>query len=162
MCHQKAAELAVAVRDFTEAKREKYYWPANLEGACASASYLLARLLQRHKFRARFAVGVLKPKGRFEAHVLDATHSEHAWVELEGPAIIDVTATQFGRKYPRVLVTDPEGVYWDHYITLATGPQAVRTVLDEWGWSSPDLSCLKRDWYWKRDLQKAIQLDLIP
>lgn len=145
----KIAELALKVREFAEHKRGRYGWPADLGGACASTSYLLARLYQQSKFRARIVVGLLEYKVRTKPVMreeLRPDDSEHAWVELEGPIIVDVTATQFRGPYPKVLVTSPGRSFWDDYIPLAYSQSAIKTVLGNWGWQRNHLTNLKNDW----------------
>ena len=52
----------------------------------------------------------------------------HAWCRV-GDAIVDVTATQFGR-YPAIYVVAAGAT--DQYIECANGAQAVTWVMTEW------------------------------
>ncbi len=138
--------LATEVREFAELHRKEYGWDRDLMGACASASYLLAWLLQQRKVRASLAVGFI---GESISTVPTLrSHGNHAWVVLADKTVLDVTATQFGRLYPRVVMAAEGQTYWWRYTQLATGRVATNAILDptDWQWTKRELSCLKWDW----------------
>jgi hypothetical protein len=96
-----------------------------LAGQCALASMLLAEALgDADTFRMGFFMQhctFLGKRGRYP-------HS-HAWCQI-GDAIIDVTATQFGR-YPAIYVTAAKES--TRYIECANGADAIAHVMTEWG-----------------------------
>ena len=85
----KILEIARTVRLAAEQVRTI---PTDLEGACASASYVLWKHLRKQGYDADFIMG--------------SYHGfNHCWVEIED-RILDITATQFGvrkKVYTRVL-----------------------------------------------------------
>lgn len=99
--------VGLVVRRFLH--RLRRYYPDNfterLEGACAIGSATLARILRRCGLPATFVLG------RF--YCPSGAYSSHAWVEVDG-AIVDVTATQFGR-LPAVLVAKVGDQRYDPY-----------------------------------------------
>lgn len=117
-------KLGLAVRKFLHRLR-RYYPEAiadDLTGACAIGSAMLARLLRRVGYRATFVVGV------YESGTKSSTH---AWVELDGE-IVDVTATQFGRHHPAVLLTDAD----DERYTESHRGRGALVETNRWGRSS--------------------------
>ena len=73
------------VRTFLE--QDDFCWCSDLTGACAIGSFLVWKLL--HKHEPTLVVG-------------DCPSMGHCWVKVKGK-VVDVTATQFG-KYPPVLI----------------------------------------------------------
>jgi len=119
-----AAQVIAAARSI----RARLIARANVErglgGQCALASMLLAEAIgDVDSFRMGFFMQrctFLGKRGRYP-------HS-HAWCRVRG-AIVDVTATQFGR-YPAIYVSDADENH--RYIECASGAQAITHVMTEW------------------------------
>ena len=78
-------ELATCARNWAETSRHRHNWPADLRGMCAIAN--------SHLYR------VLKDRGiRFWL-----VENDHHVFLLRNGRVLDVTATQFGDEYGRVL-----------------------------------------------------------
>ena len=96
----------------------------DLAGACGLASMRIAEALEdvavfRVGFFMRHCV-LFGRRGRYP-------HA-HAWCRVGG-AIVDVTATQFGR-YPAIHVVAASAT--DRYVECADGKQAIDEVMREW------------------------------
>jgi len=136
-------DIASTVRTFTERHR-KAYWRQNLEGACAPSAKLLGHLLgQCNSLEARFVTGVFNEQRRKE---LIPEDSMHAWIILPTETIVDVTATQFGLQYPKVVVAKRGSRIWSLYTGLAFDDEAEEIVLNYWGWRQDDLDYLVSLW----------------
>lgn len=81
-----ASRVRKAVRKWVAPNRAVN--PKKLSGACGIASYTLYKALQRKGYDPNLVCW-------------SSPYGGHAWVEL-GEAVIDVTASQFGRRYPAV------------------------------------------------------------
>lgn len=96
----------------------------DLAGQCALASMRIAEALgDVSVFRVGFFMRretFLGQRGRYP--------NPHAWCRVAG-AIVDVTATQFGR-FPAVYVV--AAVDTDRYVECAQGAQAIDEVMREW------------------------------
>ena len=132
-------EIASTVRVFTERHGS---WPADLNGACASSAWLLIRLLREQGHYPRLSVGVFDDY-KEELETCDCTH---AWVTLHTETIVDVTATQFGKRYPRVVVAKRGSKIWKKYTELASDDEAEQVILGTWGWSPESLTRLSAQW----------------
>lgn len=143
--NQIATELANKVRVFAELERHTYGWGEALANACACTSYLLMVLLRQKKIKSQMVVGILHPPAP-TIRKLDVSDAEHAWVVLENKTILDVTATQYGANYPRVIVAPKGTTFWHKYTPLASGPRAVKEIISGWEWSQEKLTRLHKGW----------------
>jgi hypothetical protein len=95
-----------------------------LAGKCALASMLIAEALgDVSAFRVGFFMQretLYGRRGRYPR--------SHAWCRVDG-AIVDVTATQFGR-FPAIYVVAANDT--DRYIERADGTQAIDEVMKDW------------------------------
>ena len=119
MNENECRELASKVRSFIvsiAARGLTDEWGSDLGCACAVASYTLARFLT-----SRGYIGTLV-EGTFGGE-------HHCWVETvcdDEVVSVDITATQFGRKYREVEIVDPQ--YEDYYV-ISKGREAEAGLL---------------------------------
>ena len=96
----------------------------DLAGECALASMRIAYAVgDASAFRTGFFMRARVLYGRRGRYP-----HPHAWCEVDG-AIVDATATQFGR-FPAVYVVAAAGT--DRYVERADGAQAIAEVMREW------------------------------
>ena len=116
--------IATAVREaaegYNKSRAYTYAFNRRLQGACADCSYVLDRLLRQEKVDSCFVMGEYNGAG-------------HCWVEVPVDQIIDITATQFNARYPKVYTPEP-GVN-EAYYEKHRGAKAIE-VLD-WYWGGP-------------------------
>src|SRR5262245_61620809 len=127
---EKTERIATTVRQFIENNRRLHGWDRSLTGACLCASYLLARLLQKQGVQARMAMGIMNWKDQEESP--QAEDADHVWVELQRRTVIDVTATQFGEKYPPVVIAPMGSPLWREYTPIVYSQSAVKVALEQW------------------------------
>ncbi len=70
--------------------------PESFSGACAISAYTLNNVLKRLGYQSEFAIGYFYKKN---------FSTSHAFVIVENQ-IVDISATQFGKSYPEVYITD--------------------------------------------------------
>lgn len=96
-------EIAKAARKVVEAQAPKWDFPPDLMGLCAISSCALAMLFRLFGHEATFIHGYYQRKGR-------SYEGCHCWVEDSEGMIWDITATQFGKSYPKVRVQPKRGL----------------------------------------------------
>lgn len=96
----------------------------DLAGSCGLASMMLAEVLGDV---SAFRVGFFLRRAALYGRCGRYPHF-HAWCRV-GRAIVDVTATQFGR-FPAIYVVAAEDT--DRYVERADGTQAIDEVMREW------------------------------
>jgi hypothetical protein len=94
----------------------KMWFSANMCGACAVCSHVLARVLRRSGYQAELVVGMFDDE-------------DHCWV-VQDRNIIDITATQFG--LPRIHIVKPNGKTYSMYEPTARGKAAHRLLRRSW------------------------------
>ena len=113
--------IARSVRNGLLARRDA---ERGLAGKCALASMLIAEAIgDVSAFRVGFFMKretLYGRRGRYPR--------SHAWCRIDR-AIVDVTATQFGR-FPAIYVVAAHDT--DRYIERADGTQAIDEVMKEW------------------------------
>jgi hypothetical protein len=125
--------IAEQVRDRMETWCEdKHFVTPNMCGACAICSYVLVKVLNRCGYQAELVLG------KYDIE-------NHCWVELEN-SIIDITATQFGIKLPKVHIAKARNRM---YRPEAYGRAAMLRLKKGWGEGGPHP--------WAKRLEKTIK-----
>lgn len=121
MREEECRRLASRVRAFIldlRAEGFTYEWSDDLDSACAVASYTLCEYLKRNNGDAVLV------EGEFQGMA-------HCWVETmcDGETfIVDITATQFGKRYRDVEIVSLDN---EDYVPLNKGDEALESI-SEW------------------------------
>ena len=107
------AQVIAYARQIRSALEKRSDIDTNLAGACALASMMLAAAIGDADV---FRVGFFMRRENFCGH-RSRYPNTHAWCRI-GPAIVDVTATQFGR-FPAIYIVGVDAT--DRYVECANG-----------------------------------------
>lgn len=119
-----AAHVIAAARSIRARLLARVNVERRLGGQCALASMLLAEAISDVD---AFRMGFFMQRTTFLGRRGRYPHS-HAWCRVGG-AIVDVTATQFGR-YPAICIVAADDT--DRYVECANGAQAISEVMSAW------------------------------
>ncbi len=114
------------------AMRNRKYFPKKLTGMCAIASHRISKHLSDEKIHHKIVVT-----------------DEHVWIEV-GYYVIDVTATQFGNKFPPVLVVGRNEYIKliSHHVDLPGNRFASRDMMEKFlisrGWKEDQIPNFRR------------------
>ena len=132
-------------REIERLNRHYDFADPDLCGACGIASWTLHKILGHLSIQNEIVMG----------HVDGDEDADHVWLEvpsiLAEPAILDVTATQFGIT-PLVVLAPLSDPLTRRFAPRLRG-KAVLKDFREWGSESP--------WWYKKDLEKIVHKTLL-
>lgn len=121
---------------------------SNLEGACAIASFVLARELFKEGVNCKVIYGTWK-----------SWPNEHCWVEVDDVLIVDITATQMGSKAKVKLAW-----YGSGYVKKETSRAFLPNDGFAWwyflGWHREHQPTSENIWYVLKELSSVIIDDM--
>lgn len=127
---RKIKSLASKFRKYLTTLPELEEFDDDLCCACAIASEALTRYLKLQEYHAKFVEGMYKLDLMYNDSEFELEHdTNHCWVEVEDKYIVDITASQFNEKIPKVYVTSIGNI---DYHPIRRGRKALEYTKKYW------------------------------